>query len=89
MCGAREYPREKARSMRVERQLKIDELAERLALHEARFTTGCAIRRSQGRGWVGEWPEAARRKRECCDAAEVSVEPTGMDGPATLRVAVD
>jgi DNA-binding XRE family transcriptional regulator len=34
------YLREKARSMRIERRLTIDELAERLALSRTTITTG-------------------------------------------------
>jgi predicted DNA-binding transcriptional regulator AlpA len=56
------YLREKARSMRVERQLTIDELAERLALSRSTvyyWVRDLPIPRS---GPGGPWPEAARRK---------------------------
>jgi excisionase family DNA binding protein len=56
------YIREKARSMRVERQLTIDELAERLALSRSTiyyWVRDLPIPRS---GSGGEWPESARRK---------------------------
>src|SRR5437588_6757308 len=54
--------REQARSMRIERQLTIDELAERLAL--SRYTVYYWVRDLpiRGSGSGGGWPESARRK---------------------------
>jgi excisionase family DNA binding protein len=57
-----EYLREKARSMRVERQLTIDELAERLALSRSTIYYWVRDLPIPGSGFGGEWPEAARRK---------------------------
>jgi excisionase family DNA binding protein len=56
------YLREKARSMRVERQLTIDELAERLALSRSTIYYWVRDLPIPGSGSGGEWPEAARRK---------------------------
>jgi excisionase family DNA binding protein len=56
------YLREKARSMRAERKLTIDELAERLALSRSTiyyWVRDMPIPRS---GSGGGWPESARRK---------------------------
>jgi len=55
------YLREKARSMRIKRQLTIDELAERLALSRSTiyyWVRDLPIPRS---GPGGAWPESARR----------------------------
>jgi predicted DNA-binding transcriptional regulator AlpA len=57
-----EYLREKARSMRVERQLTIDQLAERLALSRSTIYYWVRDLPIPGSGSGGEWPEAARRK---------------------------
>jgi excisionase family DNA binding protein len=57
-----EYLREKARSMRVERQLTIDELAERLALSRSTIYYWVRDLPIPGSGSGGEWPEATRRK---------------------------
>ena len=56
------YLREQARSMRIERQLTIDELAERLAL--SRYTVYYWVRDLPipGSGSGGGWPQSARRK---------------------------
>ena len=56
------YLREKARSMRVERQLTIDELAERLALSRSTIYYGVRDLPIPGSGPGGAWPEAAQRK---------------------------
>src|SRR6204780_1064845 len=56
------YLREKARSMRVERQLTIDELAERLALSRSTIYYWVRDLPISGSGPGGGWPEAACRK---------------------------
>jgi predicted DNA-binding transcriptional regulator AlpA len=56
------YLREKARSMRIERQLTIDELAERLALSRSTVYYWVRDLPIPGSGSGGVWPEAARRK---------------------------
>jgi excisionase family DNA binding protein len=56
------YLREKARSMRIERQFTIDELAERLALSRSTIYYWVRDLPIPGSGSGGEWPEAARRK---------------------------
>lgn len=56
------YIREKARSMRVERQLTIDQLAERLALPRTTIYYWVRDLPIPGSGSGGVWPEAARRK---------------------------
>jgi excisionase family DNA binding protein len=56
------YLREKARSMRLERQLTIDELAERLALSRSTIYYWVRDLPIPGSGPGGVWPEAARRK---------------------------
>jgi excisionase family DNA binding protein len=56
------YLREKARSMRVERQLTIDELAERLALSRSTIYYWVRDLPIPGSGSGGRWPEATRRK---------------------------
>jgi hypothetical protein len=56
------YLREKARSMRVERQFTIDELAERLALPRTTIYYWVRDLPIPGSGSGGVWPEAARRK---------------------------
>jgi hypothetical protein len=56
------YLREKARSMRVERQLTIDELADRLALSRSTIYYWVRDLPIPGSGSGGVWPEAARRK---------------------------
>jgi excisionase family DNA binding protein len=56
------YLREKARSMRVERQFTIDELAERLALSRSTIYYWVRDLPIPGSGSGGEWPEATRRK---------------------------
>jgi excisionase family DNA binding protein len=57
-----QYLREKARSMRVERQLTIDELAERLALSRSTIYHWVRDLPIPGSGSGGGWPEGARRK---------------------------
>jgi hypothetical protein len=57
-----QYLREKARSMRLERRLTIDELAERLALPRATIYYWVRDLPIPGSGSGGGWPEAARRK---------------------------
>lgn len=57
-----QYLREKARSMRIERQFTIDELAERLALSRSTVYYWVRDLPIPGSGSGGEWPEAARRK---------------------------
>jgi excisionase family DNA binding protein len=57
-----EYLREKARSMRVERQFTIDELAERLALSRSTIYYWVRDLPIPGSGPGGVWPQAARRK---------------------------
>lgn len=54
--------REKARSMRAERQLTIDELAERLALPRTTIYHWVRDLPIPGSGSGGVWPESARRK---------------------------
>jgi len=56
------YLREKARSLRIERQLTIDELAERLALSRSTIYYWVRDLPIPGSGSGGVWPEAARRK---------------------------
>jgi excisionase family DNA binding protein len=56
------YLREKARSMRIERQFTIDELAERLALSRSTIYYWVRDLPIPGSGSGGGWPEAARRK---------------------------
>jgi hypothetical protein len=56
------YLREKARSMRVERQFTIDELAERLALPRTTIYYWVRDLPIAGSGSGGVWPEATRRK---------------------------
>jgi excisionase family DNA binding protein len=56
------YLREKARSLRLERQLTIDELAERLALSRSTIYYWVSDLPIPGSGPGGVWPEAARRK---------------------------
>jgi excisionase family DNA binding protein len=56
------YLREKARSLRIERQLTIDELAERLALSRSTIYYWVRDLPIPGSGPGGVWPEAARRK---------------------------
>ena len=56
------YLREKARSMRIERQLTIDELAERLALSRSTIYYWVRDLPIPGSGSGGVWPEASRRK---------------------------
>jgi len=56
------YLREKARLMRVERRLTIDELAERLALSRSTIYYWVRDLPIPGSGSDGAWPEAARRK---------------------------
>ena len=57
--------------MRVERQLTIDELAERLALSRSTIYYWVRDLPIPGSGPGGVWPEAARRKGNRSDAAEV------------------
>lgn len=54
--------REKARSLRVERRLTIDELAERLALSRSTVYYWVRDLPIPGSGCGGGWPESARRK---------------------------
>jgi hypothetical protein len=61
MAHAR-YLREKARSMRLQRKLSIDELAERLALPRSTIYYWVRDLPIPGSGSGGEWPESARRK---------------------------
>lgn len=56
------YLREKARSMRVERQFTIDQLAERLALSRSTIYYWVRDLPIPGSGPGGEFPEAARRR---------------------------
>lgn len=56
------YLRDKARSLRIERQLTIDELAERLALSRSTVYYWVRDLPIPGSGSGGAWPEAARRK---------------------------
>jgi predicted DNA-binding transcriptional regulator AlpA len=56
------YLREKARSMRIERQLTIDELAERLALSRSTIYYWVRDLPIPGSGSGGVFPEATRRK---------------------------
>ncbi|MGA2454613.1 MAG: helix-turn-helix domain-containing protein [Solirubrobacteraceae bacterium] len=56
------YLREKARSMRIERRLTIDELAERLALSRSTVYYWVRDLPIPGSGSGGVWPEATRRK---------------------------
>jgi predicted DNA-binding transcriptional regulator AlpA len=56
------YLREKARSMRIERRLTIDQLAERLALPRSTIYYWVRDLPIPGSGPGGEWPESARRK---------------------------
>jgi hypothetical protein len=56
------YLREKARSMRLERRLTIDELAERLALPRTTIYYWVRDLPIPDSGAGGGWPEAARRK---------------------------
>jgi excisionase family DNA binding protein len=56
------YLREKARALRAERRLTIDELAERLALSRSTIYHWVRDLPIPGSGSGGEWPEAARRK---------------------------
>jgi excisionase family DNA binding protein len=56
------YIREKARSMRVERQFTIDELAERLALSRSTIYYWVRDLPIPGSGPGGAFPESARRK---------------------------
>lgn len=56
------YLREKARSMRIERQFTIDELAERLALSRSTVYYWVRDLPIPGSGPSAAWPEAARRK---------------------------
>jgi excisionase family DNA binding protein len=56
------YLREKARSMRVERRLTIDELAERLALPRTTIYYWVRDLPIPGSASGGGWPESARRK---------------------------
>jgi excisionase family DNA binding protein len=56
------YLRDKARSMRIERQLTIDELAERLALSRSTVYYWVRDLPIPGSGSGGGWPEGARRK---------------------------
>jgi excisionase family DNA binding protein len=56
------YIRQKARSMRIERQFTIDELAERLALSRSTIYYWVRDLPIPGSGSGGEWPESARRK---------------------------
>jgi excisionase family DNA binding protein len=56
------YLRERARSMRIERQFTIDELAERLALSRSTVYYWVRDLPIPGSGPGGVWPEAARRK---------------------------
>ncbi|HLM85236.1 MAG TPA: helix-turn-helix domain-containing protein [Solirubrobacteraceae bacterium] len=65
------YLREKARSMRIERRLTIDELAERLGLSRSTVHYWVRDLPIPGSGSGGVWPEAARRKGTLRDAAEV------------------
>jgi excisionase family DNA binding protein len=56
------YIREKARSMRVERQFTIDELAERLAVSRSTIYYWVRDLPIPGSGSGGEWPGSAQRK---------------------------
>jgi excisionase family DNA binding protein len=56
------YIREKARSMRIERQFTIDELAERLALSRSTIYYWVRDLPIPGSGPGGEFPASARRK---------------------------
>jgi excisionase family DNA binding protein len=56
------YLREKARSMRVERKLTIDELAERLALSRSTVYYWVRDLPIPGSGSGGGWPDGARHK---------------------------
>jgi hypothetical protein len=56
------YLCEKARSLRVERRLTLDELAERLALPRTTIYYWVCDLPISGSGSGGGWPEAARRK---------------------------
>jgi hypothetical protein len=56
------YIREKARSMRIERQYTIDELSERLALPRTTIYYWVRDLPIPGSGSGGVWPESARRK---------------------------
>lgn len=61
MAHAR-YLREKARSMRIERKLTIDELAERLALSRSTIYYWVRDLPIPGSGSGTGWPAAAQRK---------------------------
>ncbi|MGO9489730.1 MAG: hypothetical protein ACLQBB_11965 [Solirubrobacteraceae bacterium] len=56
------YLREKARALRVERKLTIDQLAERLALPRSTIYHWVRDMPIPGSGPGGDWPESARRK---------------------------
>ena len=56
------YIREKARSMRIERRLTLDQLAERLALPRSTIYHWVRDLPIPGSGPGGQWPESARRK---------------------------
>jgi Helix-turn-helix domain len=56
------YVREKARSLRIERKLTIDQLAERLALSRSTVYYWVRDLPIPGSGSGGGWPEGARRK---------------------------
>jgi excisionase family DNA binding protein len=56
-----EYLRDKARSMRIKRQLTIDELAERLALSRSTIYYWVRDLPIPGSGPGGGWPESAHR----------------------------
>jgi len=56
------YLREKARTLRAQRRLTIDELAERLALPRSTIYYWVRDMPIPGSGPGGEWPAAAQRK---------------------------
>ena len=56
------YLREKARVLRAQRKLTIDELAERLALSRSTVYYWVRDMPIPGSGSGGGWPESARRK---------------------------
>lgn len=56
------YIREKARSLRVERQLTIDQLAERLALSRSTVYYWVRDLPIPGSGSGGGWPDRIQRK---------------------------
>lgn len=85
------YIREKTRAMRVERQLTIDELAERMALSRSTiyyWVRDLPIPSSDSRG---KWPESARRKGTKAMQRKVSAAAGGgvSGGTAGVRGACE